>query len=88
MDKLESLQDMDFGDAPGDDNEEADETEEAVNELVTAQILERRLMDIEDALKRIDGGTYGKCIRCGEDLSQEMLEASPESGLCKACKTG
>ncbi|MFH1694540.1 MAG: TraR/DksA C4-type zinc finger protein [Patescibacteria group bacterium] len=81
-----SLQDVDFGDAPGEDNEEADESEEASNELASIQLLERRLIDIGDALERIGAGTYGICTRCGEEISEELLEAMPESSFCKKCK--
>lgn len=83
---LEALKNMDFGDAPGQDNEEADETEEMSNKLATIHLLERRLHNIEDALDRIKAGTYGACIRCGGEISEEILKINPESSLCKNCK--
>ncbi len=84
--ELGVLKNDEFGDAPGMDNEEADETEEMSNTLTTVQVLERRLIDIKDALARIAAGTYGFCIRCHEAISLELLEADPESSLCKNCK--
>jgi DnaK suppressor protein len=84
--ELASLKNDDFGDAPGMDNEDADETEEAANTSTTIQVLERRLLDIEDALERITAGAYGICTRCHGDISVELLEAAPESSLCKGCK--
>jgi len=84
--ELEVLKNDEFGDTPGMDNEEADETEEVSNTLITVQTLERRLIDIKDALARITAGTYGFCIRCHEAISLELLEADPESSLCKSCK--
>jgi DnaK suppressor protein len=84
--ELKGLKNDDFGDAPGLDNESADEVEEQSNTLTTVQVLERRLLDIEDALERITAGTYGFCNRCHGEISTELLEVDPESGLCKDCK--
>ena len=84
--EVAALKNDEFGDAPGMDNEEADETEEMANTLTTVQTLERRLIDIKDALARIEAGTYGICTRCHQPISLELLEADPESGLCKDCK--
>ena len=84
--ELATLRNDEFGDAPGMDNEEADETEELSNTLTTVKVLERRLVDIKDALARIAAGTYGICTRCHQPISLELLEADPESGLCKDCK--
>jgi RNA polymerase-binding transcription factor DksA len=84
--ELEVLKNDEFGDTPGLDNEEADEVEEMSNTLATVQVLERRLLDIKDALARITAGTYGSCIRCHKEISLELLKADPESGLCKDCK--
>ena len=84
--KLVALRSDDFGDTPGSDNEDADEVEEMSNTLTTIQVLERRLLDIKDALERIAIGTYGSCTRCHGEISVELLEADPESSLCKDCK--
>ncbi|MCX8011436.1 MAG: TraR/DksA C4-type zinc finger protein [Ignavibacteria bacterium] len=42
---------------------------------------------LEDALKRIDDGTYGYCIDCGAVISKGRLEAVPHSQHCITCKT-
>lgn len=48
---------------------------------------ERRLIGkIRDALERLDGGTYGICEECGEDISEERLKARPVTTLCIECK--
>lgn len=44
------------------------------------------LAAIESALKRIDEGTYGTCISCGEQIRYERLEATPWASLCIDCK--
>ena len=41
---------------------------------------------IEQALKKIDEGTYGICIDCGEDISEKRLNSYPNAGRCLACQ--
>jgi DnaK suppressor protein len=38
------------------------------------------------ALARIEAGTYGTCVRCGQPVDVERLVAMPAAGLCIACK--
>lgn len=47
---------------------------------------ERLLESIDAALKRIDDGTYGKCVNCGAPIPEERLEAMPWATLCIDCK--
>ena len=44
------------------------------------------LAAIDSALKRIDEGTYGTCVSCGEEIRHERLEATPWASLCIDCK--
>ena len=49
---------------------------------------ERKLIvKINEALARIDDGSYGKCEECGEDIGLERLKARPVTTLCIACKS-
>jgi YteA family regulatory protein len=45
-----------------------------------------RLAKINEALTRIDEGTYGTCRHCGAGIPEERLDAVPEAVLCKACQ--
>ena len=45
-----------------------------------------RLQEVEDALERIDKGTYGKCELCGDWISVPRLDALPFAKLCVDCK--
>ncbi len=47
---------------------------------------ERLLAEIDAALRRIEDGTYGKCVNCGAPIPQERLEAMPWATLCIDCK--
>jgi len=47
----------------------------------------KKLLDIEEALERIEEGTYGICEECGEPISIKRLEVNPTSIYCVECKT-
>ncbi len=44
------------------------------------------LKKLEEALMRIDEGTYGLCDECEEPIEIKRLEARPTATLCLACK--
>jgi DnaK suppressor protein len=43
---------------------------------------EHILGEIEQALARLDDGTYGTCAVCGEAIPEERLAAVPYAALC------
>jgi DnaK suppressor protein len=45
-----------------------------------------RLRSIQEALKTIDSGQYGECVRCGEDINEKRLMAVPWTTLCIRCQ--
>lgn len=48
---------------------------------------ERKLINkIKEALERIEGGRYGICEDCEEEISENRLEARPVTTLCIECK--
>jgi RNA polymerase-binding protein DksA len=47
---------------------------------------EHLLRAINEALQRIDAGTYGSCGRCGKPIAEERLEAIPYANRCIDCK--
>ena len=48
--------------------------------------LERTLQDhlrlVQEALRRIEEGTYGACAVCGRPIGEERLDVIPETALC------
>ena len=42
---------------------------------------------LDDALLRIEKGTYGFCTECGNLMDKERLEAVPHAHQCIDCKT-
>jgi len=63
-----------------------DEVEEYLNRLPVEHILELKLKDINDALKKIKTGKYGICERCGRRISQNRLKIFPEAKFCLKCQ--
>ena len=47
---------------------------------------EHVLAAIDEALARIDEGTFGTCSRCGNPIAEERLEAMPYATKCIDCK--
>ena len=46
------------------------------------------LYEIEEALKRLEGGTYGVCEMCEKLVRKERLEAVPFARFCIQCQSG
>jgi DnaK suppressor protein len=67
---------------PQDFEEAAVDVEETDKErvvLVSEQVL---LTEVQDALKRIENGTYGRCVDCGRPIPEKRLEAIPWAARC------
>lgn len=70
----------------GNIEEAADEVEEYSTKLNVEFSLETQLKEVNDALGRIEKGTYGVCAKCGKPIVPERLKVSPEARLCEQCK--
>ena|SRR5579862_2019877 len=62
------------GQHPGDIGTDLFERERDMGML---EQVEGELRDIDDALRRLDEGTYGVCEVCGRPIPDERLEANP-----------
>jgi len=49
-----------------------------------AQALDQ-IAAIEAAIGRLDDGTYGICVRCGQPVGEERLAARPAAATCVRC---
>ena len=45
-----------------------------------------RLGFIQKAIKAMDRGQYGECVRCGEDINEKRLDAVPWATMCIRCQ--
>ncbi|HZU14386.1 MAG TPA: TraR/DksA C4-type zinc finger protein [Chloroflexota bacterium] len=50
-------------------------------------MLQSRLADIDNAIARLDDGTYGVCTTCAEPIPPRRLEALPFATLCVPCQS-
>jgi DnaK suppressor protein len=44
------------------------------------------LLQIENALRRMDEGSYGRCANCGRNIALPRLEALPWARFCVDCQ--
>ncbi len=66
-----------------DDNERADVFEEFETNASTGEILQERLIDVMDALQKIENNTYGICEITGKPIEEDRLMANPAARTCK-----
>jgi len=72
-----------FDDDPADAGSASFERETAQSLSLHARGL---LAQIQDALRRLDDGTYGVCTGCGLRIEYERLEAIPYATQCMDCR--
>ena len=58
------------------------ETFEREKDFAVLESIESQLGDIDLALAKLDGGTYGTCEDCGKPIPEERLEALPIARYC------
>jgi len=47
---------------------------------------EAELAAVDDALRRLDDGTYGRCRACGGTIADEVLASNPLAERCARCE--
>ena len=70
----------------GDMADQADGNNEVHIQLKLKQTDAKILQAIEEALARLDKGTFGMCRDCGEPISPARLHAIPWTRVCITCK--
>ena len=55
-------------------------------EFALIQMKAETLNKIEEALRRLEEGTFGHCFECGEEVSEKRLRALPFAVRCKDCE--
>ena len=66
--------------------------EERATEIENDEVLETldsstldEVKQIQEALERVNAGTYGVCLRCGQPVGDKRLEAVPHAATCISC---
>ena len=70
----------------GDLADQATGNNEVHIQLKLKQTDAKILQAIEEALERIQKGTYGVCRDCGEPIAEARLNAIPWTRVCISCK--
>jgi RNA polymerase-binding protein DksA len=71
------------------DNHLADSATATLNREIDYSLEENSghvLSAINEALERIESGTFGTCGRCGKPIAEERLDAIPYANRCIDCK--
>lgn len=69
--------------------DEGTQTMEQEKDFLLASQEGRQLLEIDEALRTLykDPDQFGKCERCGSEISMKRLEMVPWARLCIDCKT-
>ena len=68
-----------------DSGEQTVEMEDDASLEGQGALVSKEIASVKRALARIADGTYGECVRCGEEIAPARLEARPEAALCIDC---
>ena len=49
--------------------------------------LRNMLSSIDEALRKIEDGTYGVCEWCSKNIPKKRLDALPEATMCTGCRS-
>ena len=88
MDKLRSIREA----VPATTPDVRDAEEQSVNDFVQdidfalMQMKAQSLQRIDEALARLEEGTYGTCAECGAEITEARLRALPFASLCISCQ--
>ncbi len=76
-------------DAPSSKDWEDSATEREGDEVLESLGVsgQQEIARIRAALGRIRDGSYGECMKCADDISQERLTLLPDTPFCKNCAT-
>jgi DnaK suppressor protein len=79
----------DFSVCEDDKYDEVDQASSDIEQSMRIRLRNREslyLKKVNEALRRIEEGTFGECDNCGEPIELKRLEARPTATLCIACK--
>ncbi|HEY7347089.1 MAG TPA: TraR/DksA family transcriptional regulator [Ktedonobacterales bacterium] len=71
----------------GDQADDASVLSQAERNRAIIAHTQQLLSQVNEALARIDAGTYGKCTHCERPIQPARLQAIPSVALCMDCQT-
>ena len=88
QDKLRSIRE----DVPSQQDEVLDAEEQSVTDFAREmdfalmEMKAQTLIRIDEALRRVDEGSYGTCVECQQDIAAARLKAVPFAVRCVECQ--
>ena len=73
-----------LNDNASDDTEAAEQFGHAQSAALTEET-SGALQRVRQGMRRVDDGTYGKCVRCGTMIDTDRLGIDPTAELCMSC---
>jgi DnaK suppressor protein len=70
----------------GDFTDQASTESDSALKLRIRERKDRLIKKINDALRRLEDGSFGICEECGREISEKRLMARPTATLCISCK--
>jgi DnaK suppressor protein len=55
-------------------------------ELALMEMQSETLVQIDEAIRRLEAGAYGTCAQCGREIPEARLKALPFATLCRDCQ--
>ncbi|HEY7125143.1 MAG TPA: TraR/DksA C4-type zinc finger protein [Ktedonobacterales bacterium] len=77
---------LESGGMASDQADDADALSQAERNRAITIHTQRLLTQVNEALARMDAGTYGKCANCGKPIAPARLKALPSAALCIECQ--
>jgi DnaK suppressor protein len=88
QEKLRSLREA----VPADADQVKDTEEQSLDDLVREvdfalmEMKSETLARIDEAMRRLEHGSYGACAECGAEIAEARLKALPFATLCRSCQ--
>jgi DnaK suppressor protein len=88
--ELEDLQGERVHEVMKEAHDSGDEATAELESTISLAHMSRHLQEVrecQDALQRLEHGTYGLCVDCGEEVELNRLKATPVSSRCLSCQS-
>jgi DnaK suppressor protein len=69
-----------------DELDQATELIEKMTGFAVSSNLHHNMIEVEEALKRIESNTFGKCVNCHKEIALKRLQVLPFTKYCIDCQ--
>jgi len=87
LEQTQSVSKLDDSDGRADEVDVTNDLATAETYYAVSENLEKKLHEIENAIRRLASGDYGLCRECEEQIPVKRLIAVPSAELCIQCQS-